>query len=263
MVCKWKKKHKLLFNFVSFFMPVLTDYYKLKARKAVVKTITNWINAKNEQGYQERTFDFELWTDEYCTVAQLIAKHRFQELKEAQPFMIQISGNLQLDDPLTLSMNPALLGSHLSVIHGHEQNRINQMGKEIRSKLNKLKMSLAGLYLFDNPIYFCFKIVNILNVIEDLNMNTLRRVGLKAHFIIFEQLKLKYQKQKYRYNQMYHIKTKSFDKIDALREKLIEFDSHKDKFTYQYCLYLTPTFNNKKLMLLNSEIEEYTSKQVM
>lgn len=263
MVCKWKKKHKILYNIVSIFFPILTDYYKLKARKAVTKSIDNWIKGKNDQGFQERTFDFELWTDEYCSVAQLIAKHRFQELKEAQPFIVQISGNLHLDDPLTLSLNPVLLGSHLAIVHGNEQNRINQMGREIRSKINKLKISLMGLYLFDNPIYFCYKVVSILNQIEDLNTNTLRRVGLKAHFLIFEQLKLKYQKQKYRYNQMYHIKTKSFDKIDSLREKLIEFDSHKDKFTFQYCLYLTPTFHNKKLTLLNSEIEEYTSKQVM
>lgn len=263
MVCKWKKKHKLLFRFVSVFIPVLRDYFMLRARKAVVKSINNWIKDKNAQGYQERTFEFELWTDEYCSVAQLIAKHRYQDLKEAQPIIVQMSGNLHLDDPLTLSMNPYLLGTHLALVHTKDQQGINRMGKEIRSKINKLKMSLCGLYLFDNPIYFCFKVVSILNLIEDLNTNSLRRVGLKANFIILEQLKLKYQREKYRYNQIYHIKSKTFDKIDALRQKLIEFDSHKDKFTYQYCLFLTPTFHNKKLTLLNSEIEEYTSKQVM
>lgn len=250
---------------VSFFFPILADYYKLKGRKGVVKSIENWIRDrdKNSQGFQERNFDFEIWTDETCSVAQLIAKHRYQELKEAQPFIVQFSGNLVLDDPLTLNLNPIMLGSHLAIVLGNEPGRIGQMGREIRSKFNKVKISLMGLYLFDNPVYFCYKMINILNLIEDLNTNTLRRVGLKAHFLIFEQLKLKYQRQKYRYNQMYHVKTKSFEKIDALRMKLIEFDSLKDKFTYQYCLYLTPTFNNKKLTLLNSEIEEYTSKQVM
>jgi hypothetical protein len=263
MVCKWKKKHKIIFSFISFFVPIITEYYKLRARKAVVKTIKNWIANKNNLPQHERPFEYEMWTDEYCSVAQLIAKHRYQELKDAQPIIVQISGNLHLDDPLTLALNPTLLGTHIAYVHGRDQNRINVMGKEIRNKFNKLKMSLSGLYIFDNPIYFCFKVVSILNLIEDLNTNTLRRVGLKAHFLILEQLKLTYQRQKYRYNQMYHIKSKSFDKIDAFRQQLIEFDAHKDKFTYQYCLYLTPTFPNKKLTLLNSEIEEYTSKQVM
>lgn len=49
----------------------------------------------------------------------------------------------------------------------------------------------------------------------------------------------------------------------AFRDKLFEFDSLSSKFTYQYCLFFTPTQSNKKQTLLNSEIEEYANKQQM
>ena len=64
-----------------------------------------------------------------------------------------------------------------------------------------------------------------------------------------------------RYNQIYHIKSKEYDKIMSFRDKIFEFKSTSSKFTYQYSLFFTPTFTNKKMTLLNSEIEEFTNKQ--
>lgn len=263
MVCKWKNKHRLIFNMISIFLPIFRDSYMLRARKAVAKSIRNCINEKNNQITHEKPYEFEVWNDPSFTVAQLIVKHRYEEYKEAQPIVIQISGNLYLDDPLTLHLNSTLIGSHLRMIFKHDPTMVTNMSKDIGSKLNKIKISLQGLYLLDNTIYFCYKLLNFLNLMEDLNQNTFKSVGLKANFVILEELKLKYQRAKYRYNQLYHVKSKSFDKIEELRKKLVEFDTLKDKFTYQYLIFLTPTFQNKKLTLLNSEIEEYTTKHAM
>jgi hypothetical protein len=47
----------------------------------------------------------------------------------------------------------------------------------------------------------------------------------------------------------------------SFRDKIYEFKSVSSKFTYQYCLFFTPTYTNKKMTLLNSEIEEFTNKQ--
>lgn len=263
MVCKWKKKHRIIFNLIKFFLPIFSDYYKLRARKVVAKSIRNCINDKNNQIAHEKPYEFELWNDPSFTVAQLIIKHRYQEYKDAQPIMVQVSGNLSLDDPLTLNLNWTLISSHLRLLHPNDPALANALVVDIRGRLDKVKTSLQGLYLLDNSIYFCYKLLNFLNLIEDMNQTIFKSVGLKANFVILEQLKLKYQRAKYRYNQLYHVKSKSFDKIEQLRRKLIEFDTLKDKFTYQFMIFLTPTFHNKKLILLNSEIDEYASKHAM
>lgn len=252
---------------ISVLMPIMRSYYLLKARKAVVKAIRNKMKEKQNEVERsqdkQRSYELDFWTDKNCAVAQLIVIHKNSERKEAQPVVIQVSGSLHLDDPLMLHLNPMLLDSHLNLLYNKDSKTVASLTREIKNKLHKVSGCLSGLYLFDNPIYFCYKVLNLLILIEDLNQSTFKSVGLKANIVILEQLKVKYQRLKYRYNQLYQVKSKSFDKIEAFRKKLIEFDSLKDKFTYQFLIFLTPTFQNKKLTLLNSEIEELTSKHPM
>ncbi len=262
-VCKWKKKNRIIFNLVTNFLPALRERYLKKYRKSVVKSLSLAIETKNKQWINERPFEMLLWTSDDYEVAQLIVKHKYQDLKDPQPIPVQFSGKLDINDPLIIHLNPALLNSHLSLIHNRDPSKVRAASNELRAKLFKLGKAISSIHLYDNTIFFCYKMVNILNLIENVNKSTGQLVGLRINFVILEQLKVKYQKLKYRYNQIYHIKTKSFEKIQLLKAKLVEFEATSDKFTHEYCIFLTPTFSNKKVTLLNSEIEEFRQKQIM
>lgn len=196
-------------------------------------------------------------------MAQLIVRHKYLELKDSQPIPLQMSGKPDINDPLTLHVNPVLLNSHFSLIHQKDPKKIKEASNELRNKLFKLGMAIGSIHLFDNTIFFSYKMISILNMIESINKTTGIMVGLRINFVILEQLKVKYQKLKYRYNQIYQIKSKNFEKIQMLKEKLADFDATTDKFTQEYCIFLTPTFTTKRVTLLNSEIEEFRSRQIM
>ena len=161
-----------------------------------------------------------------------------------------------------MHLNPVLINSYLNLVYQKDEEKVQTASKELRTKLFKLKMALSSLHLFDNKIYFAYKMIQILSTIESINKSTGAYVGLRINFIVIEQLKIKYQKLKYRYNQIYHIKSKNFEKIQMMREKFKEFQKFEDKFSHEFCLFLTPTFNNKRVGLLNSEIEEFNQKQI-
>lgn len=158
-------------------------------------------------------------------------------------------------------MNPRLLNTYLWTYYGGNVEEVNERSMLLRTKIFNLNKYIGGLDHNDTPIYFCYKMISLLNKIEGLNAKELHSVGLRVNFIVFEELQLKYQKLKYRYNHIYHIKSKNFDKIDSFRLKLKEFQSLRNKFTYQFALFLTPTIG--RVLPLKSETEDNSHKQLL
>ena len=261
-VAKWKKKSKLLLSFMSVFFPPCTNYFMKKGRQAVAKSLRTALENKNAMRDNDKLYDLILWTSEDYSVGQLIARHKVLDATESIPIIIQMSGELNLDDPLTIHLNPLLLYSHLLAYFKGDVERSRQMLKEFRAKLYKINMLLQHLLLHENAIFFCFKIMQLLENIDTLNKTTAYGTGLRVSFIVFEQLKLKYQKAKYRYNQIYHVRSRKYEKIELFHQKLLEFENLKEKFTYQFSLYLTPTLRGRDVVLLNSEKEEF-SRQLL
>lgn len=195
-LCRWKKKNKFLYSAIKIFCPIIEKSILLKGRKAVVKSMSNYIATKNEQLVKEKAnIEMELWHDSAFCVAQLIIKSLTQELKDPQPIVIQLSGKLDIDDPITINLNPTLLNTHLWLHHQKDSEMMKLASYEIRKKLHKLGVIFSRFYLHDKPIVFCYKLLEILKAIEEVNNN---KIGMRMSFIILEQLKLKYQKMKYR-----------------------------------------------------------------
>lgn len=194
-LCRWKKKSRYMFWLAENLFPVLTSHYLYRGRKAVFKSLQAYVESKNEQLQKDKLYSLELWSGESYAVAQLIVVSASQELNDVQPFIVQISGNLELDDPMCIHLNPSLLSTHLWLHFDKDMEKVKPASIDTRKKLHKLNALLNRLYLHDNSIYFCFKMIEILKTIDEVNSNVF---GIKINFVILEQLKVKYQKLKYR-----------------------------------------------------------------
>lgn len=234
-ISRWKKKPRLLFSFTKPF-PFISSIFLKKGQKKIVKSIQNTLDAKNSVWKRTKNLELSIWTCSEYDKAQLIISQCSQEPKEAQPVVIQMGGDLGLNNHLSLQVNPKHLYTQIRLI---SKGKPEDTLKEYHNRFYHINNLLGALCLYDPEIVFCNKVLNILNAIESTNKHS-HVFGFQLSFIIIEGLKLKYQKAKYRYNQLYVLKTKSYQQIENFRQKLLEFEKNKDKFTYQYCLVLTP-----------------------
>lgn len=194
-LCKWKKKSLWMFSLAQNFFPICAGHYLRKGRKAVFKSLQTYVESKNEQLKKDNQYSLQLWSDETFAVAQLIVISSTQEFSDVQPFIVQMSGNMELDDPMCIHLNPSLLSTHLWLYFDKDMEKVKPASVDTRKKLHKLNTLFNRLYLHDNSIYFCFKMIEILKSIDEINGNVF---GIKINFVILEQLKVKYQKLKYR-----------------------------------------------------------------
>jgi hypothetical protein len=194
-LCKWKKKSLWMYSLAQNFFPICTSHYLRKGRKAVYKSLQTYVESKNEQLKKDKQYSLQLWSDESFAVAQLIVISSSQPFSDVQPFIVQLSGSMELDDPMCIHLNPSVLSTHLWLYFDKDLEKVKPAMVEIRKKLFKLNGLFSRLYLHDNSIYFCFKMIEILKTIDEINGNVF---GIKINFVILEQLKVKYQKLKYR-----------------------------------------------------------------
>ena len=85
-----------------------------------------------------------------------------------------------------MHLNPVLINSYLNLVYQKEEDKVQTASKEIRSKLFKLKLAISSLHLFDNQIYFAYKMIQILSTIESINKSTGALIGLRINFIVIE-----------------------------------------------------------------------------
>ncbi len=194
-LCKWKKKSLWMFWLAENFFPICANHYLRKGRRAVFKGLQAYIESKNEQLKKDKQYCLQMWSDESFAVSQLIVICSSQEFSDVQPFIVQMSGNMELDSPMCIHLNPSLLSTHLWLYFDKDMEKVKPAMIDTRKKLHKLNTLFNRLYLHDNSIYFCFKMIETLKTIDEINGNVF---GIKINFVILEQLKVKYQKLKYR-----------------------------------------------------------------
>lgn len=261
---KWKQKYRIWY-FIGRLIPPFKEFCLKKARRGVAKNIGKSIEGSNLQREREgfnadKQYELGLWTSDDFSVAQLLIIHKNIPIKQPFSIEVQFSGELDLDNPLKIKLHRELIETHLNLVCSDE-DRIT-LSHQIRESLYNIGLILEGVFLHDSPICFAYKMLTLIDALEAFNRGVGAMAGLRASFIVIEELKLRYQKLKYRYNQVYQVKSKLFDRIESLRKKLVEFSSLKDKFTYQFCLFLTPT-DGKVKPILSSEKDDQVAAKLM
>lgn len=262
-ISKWKKKQKIIYSLVCRFLSPLEEKYLKKYRKKIFESMRQYIADRNNHKDEEKEYNLELWVSDDFSAAQLIVKLRKKSNLVAQPIPIQFTGLMTMDCPLEMQVNPALLQAHLMAHFKGDVTKVEKQLQDLRKAIFELKKGFRNLYLHDLNLFFCNNLYELLDKMDTFNEGLGHKIDLRMNFVVIEQLKVKYQKQKFRYNQMYHLKTKNIKKIQLFREKLLEFQTRHKMFTYQFMLFLTPSLKLGELQQLTIEKEETNNTQMM
>ena len=262
-ISKWKKKQKIMYSLVCRFLSPLQDKYLKKYRRKIFSSMQQYVNDKNSHKDEEKEYNIELWVSEDFSAAQLIVKSRKKSHPMIQPIPIQFTGSMTMDCPLEMQVNPSLLHAHLTAHYKGDAAKVEKPLQDLRKAIFELKKGFRNLYLHDLSLFFCNNLYELMDKIDTFNEALGHKLDLKINFVVIEQLKVKYQKQKFRYNQMYHLKSKNISKIQLFRQKLLEFETRHKMFTYQFMLFLTPSLKLGDLQQLTIEKEESNPTQML
>jgi len=87
----WKKKSKFRYKVMTYLFPPLQNFFLLKARRAVLKKLENYIKIKNEEWQNVRDFKLGLWHSKDLRLGQLIVKHQFRKSLKFNHFILLLS----------------------------------------------------------------------------------------------------------------------------------------------------------------------------
>jgi hypothetical protein len=152
-------------------------------------------------------------------------------------------GNWTVDHPMNILFNELAVKSHLKKIIAVEREKRESYLEDyemIKSSIDHLNGLLQAVNIHDSPVIFVYHMLTLLNQMEKMNYDILEKYSLKCSIFILEDLKLSHQRKKLRFNQMFKLENKSYERLIYLQQ-LLSFYHETHQVTSQFLLFFMPT----------------------
>ena len=157
-----------------------------------------------------------------------------------------IGGDCTVSNPLQITVNHDALKTHLkklAKIEGMEKDDFSYFYHIFKEATNHLNKLFAAMTCNDINTPFVYHTITLIDEIKKVNNEIFSRYFLRGSVFIVENLKHKYQTKNLRFNKMYRIEGKSFEKIIDLKKRLETYLNNR-KISAQFIFFLMPlSFN--------------------